>query len=161
MNDKFLPEDWNIQLSILTSIHSAIVELNNLEILPYLEDSSIMNKLEFVMNSFLDQRFDSFNFMLSTIPMHFGGFGLIVTSFFATKHSLWHWLQGLIPCGLILLYVNWAFSYSKFAWAYPAVAVFVVGFYSTLHVTRQIINNVTKIDHYIFDDFHLSLPFLI
>jgi len=90
-----------------------------------------------------------------------GSLYTIRSGFLKSKKPLYEVIEGLIPPFLMILYIFVAFAYTSMAWSAPSVVLFVAGTYFCLSVTKMIISTVTKQRCTIFDDLHLSVPFLI
>lgn len=61
---------------------------------------------------------------------------------------------------LVNAYIIVAFKYSEIAWKAPSIVLFISGTYFCLSVTKQIIATVTKQRCTIFEDIHLTIPFV-
>lgn len=90
-----------------------------------------------------------------------GSLYTIKSGFVKSKKPLLEIIEGLIPPTLMIFYIFIAFSYTTMAWNAPSVVLFVAGIYFCLSVTKMIIATVTKQRCSIFDDLHLSVPFII
>jgi len=90
-----------------------------------------------------------------------GSLFTIRSGFVKSKKPLFERIEGLIPPFLVIFYIFVAFTYTSVAWNAPSVVLFVAGIYFCLSVTKMIIATVTKQRYTVFDDIHLSAPFVM
>jgi hypothetical protein len=84
----------------------------------------------------------------------------LYTVFASKKHPFAHQLVGLAPLGFIILYYASAFVYTQKAWDAPVTVLFTCGSFYSMCASRMIIASVTHTTFTMFEDLHLSLPFL-
>lgn len=84
----------------------------------------------------------------------------LYTVFTSKKHSFGHQLVGILPLFMIMAYYYSAYTYTVKAWEAPVTVLFTVASFYSMCASRMIIGSVTKTKFSVFEDLHLSLPFI-
>ena len=84
----------------------------------------------------------------------------LYTVFNSKKHGFLHQLVGLVPLFMIIVYYYSAFTYTLKAWESPVTVLFTCGSFYSMCASRMIIGSVTHTSFNVFEDVHLSLPFI-
>ena len=85
---------------------------------------------------------------------------LLYQGYSASKMSLYHTFEGLMPPVICLIHLHVCFKYVNITWQIPAAVLFIIGPYFCLSATKLLLCNVTLQRCSIFHDFHLQIVFL-
>lgn len=121
-----------------------------------LSDSEALRKAE----ALLSENFSSWFIMIGCIPTCLGIVLNILNVLRTTKHSSLHALEGLLPLGIIVLYIYSCFAFTSYAWEAPSIVIFSMAPFFCLNASRVIISTVTKQKFSILEHFHLSAPII-